>query len=167
RIDFHDDRLPVQMSLSAGTPFIPLDADESGLPFAVLRYRITNTARLLVTASIALSVENPVKVFRPETEDRHDERINDLRSSGPVRGLFMRNPRLSGDHVDNGTFAIAVMNAAAGRYSALRGWPAGRWWNSPLLFWDDFTSDGELGPETETPGPVGAVCLKQQIAPGQ
>src|SRR5437868_10464967 len=54
RIDFHDDRLPVQMSLSAGTPFIPLDADESGLPFAVLRYRITNTARLLVTAPITL-----------------------------------------------------------------------------------------------------------------
>src|SRR3974390_351664 len=32
RIDFHDKRLPVEVSLEAGTPFIPLDADESGLP---------------------------------------------------------------------------------------------------------------------------------------
>ncbi len=167
RIDFHDDRLPVQISLSAGSPFIPLDADESGLPFAVLRYRLTNTSRSSVTASIAMSIENPVKVSRAETEGRPDERMNDVRSSGPAQGLLMRNPSLNSEHVDNGTFAIAVMNAATGHYSALRGWPAGRWWNSPLLFWDDFTSDGELGPETKTPGRVGSVCLKQQIPVGE
>lgn len=167
RIDFHDDRLPVQVSLAAGTPFVPLDADESGLPFASLRYRVTNTSRSSVTVSIALSVENPVNVSGDKAKDQRDGRTNDLRSRGPVQGILMRNPQLSSDHVDNGTFAVAVMNADTGRYSALRGWPAGRWWDSPLLFWDDFTSDGELGPETETPGLVGAVCLKQEIAAGE
>ena len=44
RIDFHDTRLPVRVSLEAGTPFIPFDPDESGLPLAALRYRVSNTS---------------------------------------------------------------------------------------------------------------------------
>jgi uncharacterized protein (DUF608 family) len=167
RIDFHDDRLPVKISLGAGTPFIPLDPDNSGLPLAVLRYRVTNTSGSAVTASIALSVENPVKLSGPKGEDQRDGRVNEHRSTGPVQGISMQNLQLSREHVDNGSFAIGVMNAGKARYSELRGWPAGRWWNSPLLFWDDFSLDGELGPETAAPGPVGAVCLKQEIAPAQ
>ena len=42
RIDFEDPDLPVRVSLEAFTPFIPHDADESGLPVAVLRYRVSN-----------------------------------------------------------------------------------------------------------------------------
>src|SRR5947209_4998752 len=32
QVEFHDNRLPVAVRLEAGSPFIPLDADESGLP---------------------------------------------------------------------------------------------------------------------------------------
>ena len=77
----------------------------------------------------------------------------------------MRNPALSADNAENGSFVLAVMNAADGRFTSLRGWPAGRWWNSPLLFWDDFSRDGELGPEAAKVNAVGAVCLQRRIAP--
>ena len=35
-----------------------------------------------------------------------------------------------------------------------------------LLFWDDFSKHGELGPEEAKPSAVGAVCLKREIAAG-
>src|SRR5262249_33183535 len=45
RIAFRDRELPVAVSLEAFTPFIPLDADASGLPVAVLRYSVRNPSK--------------------------------------------------------------------------------------------------------------------------
>jgi non-lysosomal glucosylceramidase len=30
------------------------------------------------------------------------------------------------------------------RLTHWRGWPRSRWFNSPMLFWDDFSDDGRL-----------------------
>jgi non-lysosomal glucosylceramidase len=165
RVDFDDTRLPLKVSLEAGTPFIPLDADASGLPLAALRYRVTNTAHARIGVAIAFSVENPVK-SSDSPGKQQDARVNDLRNSQSVRGILMHNPGLAANDPLNGTFALAVLNARAATFTALRGWPSGRWWNSPLLFWDDFSADGELGPEPANIGPVGAVCLKRELPPG-
>ncbi len=35
-----------------------------------------------------------------------------------------------------------------------------------MLFWDEFTSDGRLGPEATEVGPVSALCLQRKIAAG-
>ena len=167
RINFHDSRLPVTISLEAGTPFVPLDADASGLPITVLRYRVRNTNRSAISVSIAFSVENPVHSLGAETlEKKNDQRINENRNGSGLEGLLMRNPGLEAGDPGNGSFALAITNVAGGEVSALRGWPAGRWWNSPMLFWDDFSSDGQLGPEPEKTTPIGAICLKRRIEPG-
>ena len=62
KIAFHDRDLPVKVSLEAFTPIIPLDADESGLPVAVLRYVVTNPAKETAKVSIAFSLDNAVGV---------------------------------------------------------------------------------------------------------
>ena len=41
-IDFDDSTLPVKVELDAFSPFIPHEPDDSGLPVAILRYRVTN-----------------------------------------------------------------------------------------------------------------------------
>src|SRR5216683_1816798 len=41
-IAFRDRQLPVTVELQAFSPIIPLDAENSGLPIAVLRYRVRN-----------------------------------------------------------------------------------------------------------------------------
>ncbi len=169
RIQFHDQRLPVQITLTAGTPFIPLDADESGLPVAVLTYRVHNTSATAVTASIAFSIDNPIKApeRRGAADKVADSRTNEIRSSGNLHGLVMQNPAVSKDDPLFGTFVLAALSDSENELSILRGWPAGRWWNSPLLFWDDFSSDGKLGPEEHDLSSVGALCLQRRIAPGQ
>ncbi|MGD0618742.1 MAG: GH116 family glycosyl-hydrolase [Bryobacteraceae bacterium] len=162
RIDFHDSILPVDISLEAGTRFIPLDGDESGLPVAVLRYRVRNKGTVAAAVSIAFSIENPVSSQKSDAETR----VNAPESKPGIQGLLMKNPSLAADDPGSGTFALAALTSGEGRVTMLRGWPAGRWWNSPLLFWDDFSSDGELGPEADKTGPVGAICLKRDIAAG-
>ncbi|HXJ91944.1 MAG TPA: GH116 family glycosyl-hydrolase [Terriglobia bacterium] len=160
RVDFADSDLPVKVSLEAFTPFIPLDADESGLPVAVLRYRVTNPEAQPAQASIAFSIDNPVG-----TGDATG-RSNEFRSAENLSGLLMKNPFLGARDPLAGTFVLGVLGGTSGRLSYLRGWPSATWWQSPLLFWDDFSKDGELGPQTGTAGTVGALCLKREIPGG-
>jgi uncharacterized protein (DUF608 family) len=159
RIDFSDDSLPVKVSLEAFSPFIPHEPDDSGLPVAILRYRVTNTNAGPAKVAIAWSIDNPV--------GKTDKRANEFHSGSALSGLLMTNPSLSDSDDLHGSFVLGVLNQGTGGLSHLKGWPAGRWWNSPLLFWDDFTADGELGPEPERSSAVGAVCLKRAIAVGQ
>ncbi len=126
RIDFHDQRLPVQVTLEAWSPFIPLDADESGLPAATLRYRVRNSGKSAASVSIAFSIENPVqpldRTSPPKTEA--DKRINTLRSGQGFEGIFMQNPELSKDDPGFGSFALAVLTSGEAHFTSLRGWPA-------------------------------------------
>jgi len=89
-----------------------------------------------------------------------------LRHTETLDGVLMTNPHLSHDHPLAGSLGLWVVGGADGQVSMLRGWPRARWWTSALHFWDDFTIDGTLGPESEDPGPVGAVCLDRTIAAG-
>jgi uncharacterized protein (DUF608 family) len=162
-IDFEDPELPVRVSLEAFTPVIPLDADESGLPLAVLRYRVENPGSSSAKVSIAWSIENPIGTEHGGGHGRQ----NDYRESNGVKGLLMKNPFLGSADPEAGTFALALLNADEGHLSYLRGWPSTRWWESPLLYWDDFATDGRLGPEAAQRSAVGALCMEKDIpAPG-
>ncbi|MGA8028376.1 MAG: GH116 family glycosyl-hydrolase [Bryobacteraceae bacterium] len=178
RIDFEDHALPVQVSLEAFTPFIPHQPDDSGLPIAVLRYRIENTDSRKARVSVAWSIENPVRSQEnsPAAEDR---RSNVFRATDTLSGLFMMNPGISSTDPFHGSFVLGLLNQGDGKLTYLRGWPSGRWWNSPLLFWDDFSGDGELGTDepasyqrgedSNTAAPtssVGALCLTRDLPPG-
>lgn len=154
RVDFHDSTLPVQVSLEAFTPFIPLEADDSGLPIAVLRYRVSNPEAGKAKVSIAFSVDNPVG---------KQGRTNDYRETGELKGLLMRNPFLSASDPMSGSFVLAVLGSGGARLSYLRGWESANWWESPLLFWDDFSDDGELGPEARVRSTTGSVCVQSEI----
>src|SRR5690348_3054437 len=132
RIDFHDRSLPVSVSLEAGTPFIPLDADASGLPMTVLRYRVRNRGRAAASVAIAFSIENPVTSLLRRAQRRPGvTRINEPRKGGGVEGLLMSNPQLDAADPGQGSFALAVLSPGDGEVTMLRGWPAVRWWNSP------------------------------------
>jgi non-lysosomal glucosylceramidase len=157
RIDFSDRVLPVRVSLEAFTPFIPHEPDDSGLPVAILRYRVANPGRVAAKVSIAWSVDNPCGGNNRENQHRQD---------GALEGLLMTNPSLAENDALKGSFALCLLDGGSDRITFLRGWEAGRWWNSPMLFWDDFSEDGELGPEPAARNSVGALCLTRTIPAG-
>jgi non-lysosomal glucosylceramidase len=158
RVAFQDRDLPVRVSLEAFTPFVPLDEEASGLPVAILRYRVKNTNRAPASVSIAYSLRNPVG---------DAGRINDFRTETNLSGLLMHNPFLASSDPLKGTFALGAMDAAGGELTHLRGWPLEMWgWTPALLFWDDFSSDGRLDAEAAKLDPAGSLCLRREIAPG-
>jgi non-lysosomal glucosylceramidase len=160
-VDFTDSALPVKISLEAFSPFIPHEPDESGLPVAILRYRVTNPGVVSAKVSIAWSIDNPTG--RAEAKDT---RVNEYKTSERLAGILMTNPGLPGNNALKGSFLLSVLDSSGARLTHLRGWERGRWWNSPMFFWDDFSADGDLGPESKDPGPVGALSLGRSIAPG-
>ena len=159
RVEFRDADLPIRASLEAFTPFVPLDADASGLPVAVLRYRVANAGRRPMKVSIALSLDNPVG---------NEGRSCEYRSDDGLAGLLMRNPFLPASDPMAGSFALVVLDKGNGKLTYLRGWPQMRWpWTGALLFWDDFSADGELGPEAAVRDTSGSLCLSRDLTPKQ
>ncbi len=161
-IDFEEPELPVRVSLDAFSPFIPHDGDDSGLPVAILRYKVRNPGRTAAQVSIAWSIDNPVN-----TRSTAEKRQNEYRRADGIAGLLMTNPALPNDDDLHGSFVLAALGAKAEELTHLLGWPKGRWWNSPMLFWDDFTADGKLGPEPATPNAVGSLCRSVEIPAGK
>ncbi len=160
-IDFHDKTLPVGVELDAFSPFIPHEPDDSGLPVAILRYRVTNHSKATAKVAIAFSLDNPV------IGSGADTRINEYRSNNRLTGFLMSNPALAKADPMAGSFVMAAMPSASTKSSHWNGWPRGRWWNSPLLFWDQFSKDGDLGTQPEQCNLVAALCLRETIDPGQ
>jgi non-lysosomal glucosylceramidase len=161
RIDFADPTLPVRVSLEAFSPFIPHEPDDSGLPVAILRYRVHNPGRTAAKVSIAWSIDNPTGRTAAA-----DTRVNETRASAHLDGLYMSSPDVPANDPLKGSFALAIVDQGDARVTRLRGWQRDRWWNSPMLYWDDFSADGELGPEPSARSGVGALCAARSIPPG-
>ena len=166
RIEFRDRRLPVKLALEAFTPFFPLDAEASGLPVAVLRYKITNPNPVAAQVGLCFSIDNPLREYLDEGMARppSDQRSNERRESGLLQGLVMTNPALGVANPLAGDFTLAALGE--GEVSIWRGWPQGRWWNSPMKFWDEFSVKGRLTGEPDPRSAVGAVCVHKEIAAG-
>ncbi len=168
RVDFGDSKLPVEVSLEAFSPFTPLDAESSGYPVVVLRYRVRNARRKQAQVAIAFSLENPIGM--PSLSHTaylgSDPRVTKYREEGSLRGFFMTSSDLAESSPLNGSFALTLLDPSNAGLTYLRGWPDAKWWASPQLFWEDFTADGELGPESEKRKPYASICLKREIPAG-
>src|ERR1700733_429898 len=111
-IDFEDRSLPVKVELDAFSPFIPHDPDDSGLPVAILRYRVTNPGPAPAQVAIAFSIENPINT-RQENDGAAGQktpegRRNEYRTGNGIAGLRMSNPSLAADDPMAGELVLAA-----------------------------------------------------------
>jgi uncharacterized protein (DUF608 family) len=60
KVEYRDDAVPVAVTLEAFSPFIPLNADDSGLPATVLQFTVKNTGRDAAEVELAGWLENAV-----------------------------------------------------------------------------------------------------------
>ena len=73
-VGYKDPNIPVQINLTAYSPFIPLDIDDSSLPLTVMEYTVTNTSSRPVTVALKGTLENFVL-------DRERGALNGTRSN--------------------------------------------------------------------------------------
>lgn len=145
-VDFDDDVLPVDVSLHAFTPLVPLDADASGIPAAVLRYRVTNPADVPMTVTIVGSVSHTAGRGTPGPDAPWGMRATQTvrwRDDGDVRGLDF-GIDLPDDDPGYGTLSLTTTDAAT---TVKPQWVTSYWPDGARLFWDDLTADGLLQAE--------------------
>ncbi|WP_311245898.1 GH116 family glycosyl-hydrolase [Microbacterium sp. WCS2018Hpa-23] len=145
-IDFTDAVLPVDVSLRAFTPLVPLDADASGIPAAVLRYRVTNPGDENVAVTVVGSVSHTAGRGTPGPDAPWGMRATQnvrWREDGDVRGLDF-GIDLPDDDPGHGTLSLTTTDPAT---TAKPQWVTSYWPDGARLFWNDLTDDGLLQAE--------------------
>ncbi|MET0736444.1 MAG: GH116 family glycosyl-hydrolase [Microbacterium sp.] len=141
-IDFRDDVLPVEVSLRAFTPLVPLDPDASGIPAAVLRYSVTNPGDVPVAVTVVGSVSHTAGRGDAPFGFRAAQTVR-WRDEDGIRGLDF-GIRLPEDDLGYGTLSLTTTDAST---TAKPQWVTGFWPDGPRLFWNDLSADGLLAPE--------------------
>ena len=162
RLKFTDPAMPLKVEMEAYNPFIPGNADDSGLPLAMFNFTLHNASDKSVKAVLFASLEN--RVGHPQTGNG---RIECFEREG-VSGLLMSNRKHAADSPRHGTLALVSTQP---RMMVQTHGQRGRWFDSLHSYWDQM-SEGELRQEREPAEldegmDVGAIGLPVKIGPRQ
>jgi len=135
-----DPDVPLGVRIEAFNPFVPGDANVSGMPMAIMRFVLINPADSPVSATVCGTLRNFVGEV-PDSEAELPAHSNEYRSADLVRGLFMSATGLADTDVRFGTLAMAT---TAEDTSHWLHWPDDRWGGGLLSFWDTLTNSGRL-----------------------
>lgn len=147
-VKLRDDSLPVRVAMTAFNPFIPFNADDSGIPGIVFTIDAENVSAESAEVLIALSMGNihnytgTDEFDNPTISDNLENRV--IRENG-VTGVF-----LNGHAVDKGdrTFANSAILTADADAETRGTWYRGAWYDGITDFWARF-KEGQLSAEQE------------------
>ena len=134
-LDFIDDSFPGKVRLTAFNPFIPTDADDSGLPAAFFEFEVQNPTEEELTYSLVGVLSNPLaKPTRNQVETTPWGTV--LKLSG------------EGAQPDAPAFGEMALATDAGKFGVMEVswqeyWFRGTWFDNLEIYWKDL----------ETPGP--------------
>lgn len=164
-----DPDVPVEVRLETFNPLVPGDADRSGVPVAVLRYRLHNPGEVPVRATVCGSLQNFIGT--DGTEGRPDRNRNVYRESDDrgLRGVFLTSDGVDPDAEQAGTMAlVTTADDVTWRTAWVPTSPGPS--DEPLAeLWEDLEADGRL--EEHRPGdedaPHASLAVSVSLAPGE
>lgn len=184
-VALYDDEVPLDVTMMAYTPFIPLHADDSSIPAAILAYRVRNTSARPVDVSVVGSMAN-VSTHKGYqlTQWKHPmydgETVNEYVEDDELRGLLFRPAQPDPDNLHHGTLALTTTDKGNDgvTVSHKRSWLRGGWWDGYQDMWNDFKDDGKLEPESQyiqvdginarmTPDRNGSLAIQKTLQPGE
>ncbi len=170
-VDFQDKKLPVNVSLTAFTPFIPLNADDSGIPGAIFRYKVTNPTDKPVNVTVVGTFANMVGFNGygffgvPQFVTKAK---NDYIEEYECRGLYYHAPELDSNDLKYGTMALLTKDQST---TVKRRWTGSAWWGGDE-FWSVLSKDGKLNDaqdsaEDKDDFKVGSLGIYHTLNPGE
>ncbi len=162
-----DEAVPVSVRIKAWNPFIPTDAERSGIPIAILTFELTNTSDKRVEAAVCGNLEN---FIGQDGSVVVDGRINtgvqggaknsiDYQETEAVRGLIYQTQGVAPDAEQWGTLALST--TAKTGITHRTAWANLNWGDSLLDYWDDFADDGALENRHDVvDNPIGSLAVK-------
>ncbi len=171
-IEFQDPDMPVQVTLRACNPFVPLNDKDSGLPAAILQVELHNVGARAVQIALAANLYNAVgypgegSFNVPSVGGSTNAYVERER----VRGLLMGSSRYREDEPQYGSMALTTTWPEVDHQTC---WFRGSWYDAFHKFWDEFSTYGTLtdrtyeDPSPEGQGDVGSIVLKAAVEPGE
>jgi uncharacterized protein (DUF608 family) len=155
-VSLTDDKIPLEVSLIGWSPFVPGDADSSGLPIGVIEYRFKNTTKREIEAVYSFHSRNFL------ARDNEGQSV-----SGTPGGFVLRQTGTDEEPAREGSFAAWIDDPAA---KANLTWFRGGWYDPWTLIWKSI-NEGQIVENkacTEgKPSPGGSVYLPLRLAPGE
>jgi non-lysosomal glucosylceramidase len=168
RIRFEKRGIPLEVELTGWSPFVPLRLRESGMPVAVLNYRIRNRGKRPVDACLVWSLFNPIGEGAPGPNQQNPERANaSFRDADGLRGLLFANDRFPPGDLAHGTFLLGTDWRDV---TYTERWQDTGWFDGIQNFWRRLLETGELEPGArKDPGNrvAGSLGLRASLAPGE
>jgi uncharacterized protein (DUF608 family) len=166
---YRDAELPLDVSLEAFNPFIPLESKDSGLPVILFNLTVANPTDRVMLASVAATLQNAAgwDGVAPIFDTRchlYGGNVNGLVRLGEQTAITMGNAWLPEDDARSGTLALAVDVPDATYLTQ---------WDDLRAFWEDFAADGRLSNVADTtPSPAGktwngALAVPFTLQPGE
>ncbi|MCG6915015.1 non-lysosomal glucosylceramidase [bacterium BMS3Abin03] len=178
-VTFEDDDMPVTAKLKTFNPFIPADAEASGIPIAVIRYEIKNKTDKPLKVAIAGSLDNFIgmdgskkieTIFRsyPYPVGAKNNK-NIIRQSENIKGIFMVSDSVDKRDIAWGTIALATTSFKDSEIISYRTELNPEGWNSDINdLWNDFEDDGVFENkiyDRKVDSPRGALSVKFTLKP--
>lgn len=174
QIQFHDPSLPVEVSLDAFNPLVPLDTENSSLPVAVLIYRCLSRAPSPLQGALAFSAMNPIGYAGVgKLSDRaapfFGGNVNEFKRQNACQGVLMTSRKVQPDSPHYGSLALATGD---GDVSYRLAWEHGEWWDDFQKWWDEFLGTGRFENRPGQPSEEGStefatLASHFSLAPGE
>jgi uncharacterized protein (DUF608 family) len=170
---FQDDAMPLAVSLEAFNPFIPLNEFDSGLPVAVLVYRLENVAAEPAEGVLTWSAQNVAGYAGSGPLRKADlgGNRNVFRSGNGINAIIMDSTKHAADSPRFGSMALATLWPQV-TYTGDIGGKGGAF-DTGHLFWDALDRAGGFdNRDLPEPSPEGqtATCVlgaRVHLGPGQ
>jgi len=167
-LTYHDPALPLQVSIEAFSPFIPLESKDSGLPAILFHVTVTNPTTQPVRASIAATLQNAVgwdgvSPISGTCCPLYGGNVNTLVRLGDATAINMGVTGVPEEAAGYGQMVLAASSPGATYVTQ---------WDDLEAFWNDF-SDGRLsnaaGSMPSRAGHTwnGALAVPFSLDPGQ
>lgn len=177
QVHLSDKNIPVQVTIKGFNPLVPCDAEASGLPIAVISYKVKNMTSRTMEVSVCGSIRNFIgedgSKYRKDWKGDYifptgaKSNRNKYIDGGKLKGIYFYSDSVN--HADPAWGTMALTTEASRGVSFRTSSCKDDWNNAILNFWDDFSDDGSLQ-EQQPSGeddPMASLSVKKQIAPNE
>jgi uncharacterized protein (DUF608 family) len=171
RIKFQEPNFPLEVKLTAFSPFIPLDANNSGMPVACLVYTLTNHTKAPVNATVAMNMFNVTEMASASyvSDGLKESNASTVYRKGTnCKGLWMTSKKYDSDNPNFGTMALTTDWSDV---IYLPQWLRSGWFDPMHHFWDQFSKTGTLDPNSTSAesgqAVSGTLGLRVTLKPGE
>ena len=174
QVKLSDPEVPVEVTMKMYNPLIPTDADNSGIPIAIIRYEITNLTDELLDISVSGNMEN--FIGEDGSKKQADWRLNlkpygakanknEYKKNTKIAGIYMYSNGVPKDSEAWGTMALTT--SATNDISYRTASPVVGWGGTLLDLWDDFSDDGRLTEKDVNGGdkPLASLAVSRELKP--